>query len=645
MSAGDIVILVASTIAGATMSITANGSIGTWNAIGTGHQDVTGGEHLYAWWGVWSSGTTGPTVTPTSDHACAGTMAYYNANTVNPIDVVAWSSEATSDTSYSHVTGLTSTVNLSMVISICSSGYDSTTGQFSGAATNASLTSITRRLNYQTNSNGGGGFGVAEGVKAAAGTCGTWASTLAQASPKAYVCFVLKPPTDTTLTVSECFHGSTDDTAGALTQVHNLTPSEAFHGLTSDGATLTQVHKLTVQEAAHALTDDGPLAITQEVPSITLTVAECFHGLTSDAVGVMVQNSTLTVAEAAHAQSADAPALTQAHRLTVAEAAHAQSADGATLTQVHNLTIQEAAHALASDAVGVMTQNSTLVVSKAYHGLTSDTLTLTQVHTLAGVAECRHTQSADGPLTLQQVHNLSISDARHLQAAESPALTQAHTLAVADAAHAQSAECAAITQVHYLTIADARHALTSDSPAPYESGGTNTVLTVQRAVHQQRADSPARLIENSVLAVAEAFHSTSSDGALVVTQNFTLAPADCRHAQTADAAGTLAQVHRLTVADARHVQTAASPALVQQYILQVSDCAHAQRADQVTLPFIFGYFDAAATISTRRLAQLEIFADAGLVAAGIDVLRLQAPQLAADLTADRAINTRHDVHS
>jgi len=64
MVSGDICILVATTIVAGTVTITASGSITTWTALTGSPIDVALGEKLYVWWGRWTSGTTGPTVTP-----------------------------------------------------------------------------------------------------------------------------------------------------------------------------------------------------------------------------------------------------------------------------------------------------------------------------------------------------------------------------------------------------------------------------------------------------------------------------------------------------------------------------------------------------------------------------------------------------
>ena len=194
MSADDIVILVGSTIAAGSISITATGSIATWTAVTGSPIDVTGGEKLYVWWGRWSSGSTGPTLTPGGDHIVARTVAFYRCYAGgSPIDVAATGTETTSDTSYSFATGLTTTYNNEMVITVCSTGYDPTfdsTAQFSSWA-NGNLASITERMDNDVNEGGGGGFGLAHGTRIIQGAVGTWTATLANASPKAYISFAL----------------------------------------------------------------------------------------------------------------------------------------------------------------------------------------------------------------------------------------------------------------------------------------------------------------------------------------------------------------------------------------------------------------------------------------------------------------------
>lgn len=193
MSANDIVILVASTIAGGSITITTDGSVTPWTAVSGSPIDVTGGEKLYVWWGRWSSGTTGPTLTPGGDHCVGRTVAYYRCYAGgSPIDVSATGTETTSDTSFNFATGLTSTYNNELAIVVCSTGYDgASTAQF-GSWANTALTSLAERMDNCVSTGGGGGFGLEQGARITAGTIGTWTATLAQASPKAYIAFTLK---------------------------------------------------------------------------------------------------------------------------------------------------------------------------------------------------------------------------------------------------------------------------------------------------------------------------------------------------------------------------------------------------------------------------------------------------------------------
>jgi hypothetical protein len=197
VTAGDLVILIVSVLAGETASITTNGSIGTWTQII--NQDVTASatsDRLYIWYGIYSSGSTGPTVTPSpGDHACGATLAY-TVNTfdaTSPINVSGSSSEyaATPDASFSWATGLSTTKDNCLVLVGVTNGIDSNTAQHGGAFTNANLTSIATRVNYNTNTGGGGGIGLAEGARATAGAIGTWAETYATASNKAYGTFAI----------------------------------------------------------------------------------------------------------------------------------------------------------------------------------------------------------------------------------------------------------------------------------------------------------------------------------------------------------------------------------------------------------------------------------------------------------------------
>lgn len=197
-AANDIVVLVAVCNDGETLSISANGSIGTWTEIAT----VTSGgwQTLKIWWGRYSSGTTGPTVAVTADHVCCATAGWSGCvPSGSPVDVSATGTEAASDTSFSFASGISSTVNDCIALCIASIQRDSNVASVPVMA-NSSLTSLASRLDHCTNTGTGGGYGLSEGAKATAGTLGTFTNTYATASGKTYLALALRPAAPQTVT-------------------------------------------------------------------------------------------------------------------------------------------------------------------------------------------------------------------------------------------------------------------------------------------------------------------------------------------------------------------------------------------------------------------------------------------------------------
>lgn len=222
MSSGDIVILVTSCNWTNTVSILANGSISTWTAIASPKKPTTSNllsENLYVWWGKYVSGSTGPTIIGT-DHVVGRTVAYYNCNQTSPIDVSINGTEESSDTSMSFATGLTTTYNNELVCVAASTGVSgNSTAAFSSFA-NTSLTSVAERMDNRTAAGGGGGFGFAEGVRAVAGTAGTWTSTYAASSYKSYIAFALRPDVLTTVEIQQIYSSfGFTDVGGTVTKV------------------------------------------------------------------------------------------------------------------------------------------------------------------------------------------------------------------------------------------------------------------------------------------------------------------------------------------------------------------------------------------------------------------------------------------
>src|SRR3990167_2551667 len=197
--ADDIVILVAATEDTGTATISADGSVTPWTAITGSPVSVTGGKKLYVWWGRWASGTTGPTITATTNMIIAATAAWSGCDTTSSvINNQANGNEDTADTSLSFTTTISTTVNNCVVLLISNDDTDSNTAQH-GSQANSNLGSIAERVDVNTNAGTpGGGFQITEGTLATAGAIGTWTTTLATASAKAYLTLALQPPQNTT---------------------------------------------------------------------------------------------------------------------------------------------------------------------------------------------------------------------------------------------------------------------------------------------------------------------------------------------------------------------------------------------------------------------------------------------------------------
>lgn len=208
VATGDLELLISSTIAGGSVSITSNGG-SAWTAITNLPVDVTGGEKLYGWYRIRQAGDSDPQVTPGSDHSCSCRIAITAGtfDTSDPLEIETTGSEATSDTSFSFAPGNSTADVDRLCFVVCTSGVDSNTGQAGTNTANASLANIALQLEYETTSGGGGGFWVATGERAAAGSVGTWTQTMVSATPKAYVSFAVKPAGSQTLSVGKVASG------------------------------------------------------------------------------------------------------------------------------------------------------------------------------------------------------------------------------------------------------------------------------------------------------------------------------------------------------------------------------------------------------------------------------------------------------
>lgn len=131
------------------------------------------------------------TITDPGDHAIAQILLFRGVITTgNPWDVTSGDTGASS-TSVTIPTDTTTVANCLIVLAVANA-TDDTLLQTSGYS-NANLVNLTERTDVQTNSGNGGGFSVATGEKAAAGSYGATTATLATASVQGRISIALKP--------------------------------------------------------------------------------------------------------------------------------------------------------------------------------------------------------------------------------------------------------------------------------------------------------------------------------------------------------------------------------------------------------------------------------------------------------------------
>jgi hypothetical protein len=178
---------------------TANQAISTpanWNVPadapqGTGTAGDAAATRLSAFWKRRIPIDSTPTLTDPGDHAIGQILAFRGViNTGNPWDVTSGDTGASS-TSVSIPGDTTTTPNCLVVVAV-SNGTDSATPQTSNFV-NTDLVNLTERTDVNSAQGNGGGFAVATGEKAAAGTYGATTATLANASAQGRMSIALKP--------------------------------------------------------------------------------------------------------------------------------------------------------------------------------------------------------------------------------------------------------------------------------------------------------------------------------------------------------------------------------------------------------------------------------------------------------------------
>jgi hypothetical protein len=192
----DILLLFVETPNWAVTITDANG--GTWAEVtkspqATGTAGAADATRLTAFWSRYNGSQGAPTATAAlSDQIIGRIIAVRGAAASgNPWDVTSGNVSSLTILSYP-ITGATTTVPNTLVVAVVANTVD-TTDSLTLTWVNSNLTSLTERIDNNTDIGLGGGFGLATGVMATAGNYGATTVTLLYRSTKAMMTIALKP--------------------------------------------------------------------------------------------------------------------------------------------------------------------------------------------------------------------------------------------------------------------------------------------------------------------------------------------------------------------------------------------------------------------------------------------------------------------
>lgn len=143
------------------------------------------------WCRATSSAMPSPLIFDPTDHISAVLLVFRGCLTTGDPFTVLGADVLTPAGTTVTIPGGTTTVDQCLVVATVAHGIDNVTGQVSGF-TNTSLTSLTERVNAGGASGNGGGFGIATGIRAVAGTVSATTATVTS-STQARQAIALKP--------------------------------------------------------------------------------------------------------------------------------------------------------------------------------------------------------------------------------------------------------------------------------------------------------------------------------------------------------------------------------------------------------------------------------------------------------------------
>lgn len=193
----DDILLLYLTTANAVITI-ADAAGGTWTELpdspqGQGTIDTAGGNRITVFWSRYNGTQTAPTTSDSGNFNMGVILAYSGRITTgNPYDVTAGDTQAA--TTAGSIPGDTTTVDGCDIVAAASTDRDANSTTNATDWANASLASITERVDDVSASFSGGGFAIADGVKTTAGVVDATTWTQAASANLCNHMVALKPP-------------------------------------------------------------------------------------------------------------------------------------------------------------------------------------------------------------------------------------------------------------------------------------------------------------------------------------------------------------------------------------------------------------------------------------------------------------------
>lgn len=351
---------------------------------------------------------TNPSIADSGDHQIAQIICYRGVDPVNPFNASAGSVKSTASTTATFPGITTTKDNCLVLLAEAHALPDSNSTAIAGTRSGSNLTGLVERLDNNTNAGNGGGFSLADGLKATAGSVTGGTVALTTSTVGAHITLALQP----------------------FVELQQLTlPAEtASFTVAGANANLRRTYTPLTAESGTALLSGQPVGFAK---GFAFPAATGEFVATNQPAGVRTARRLLADA-AASVVTGQAANLRSTRRLVAETSAFGTTGQPAALNKVFRLTCSPAAFSVAAQPAGVTRTASLKADAIAYATagqsatvrrtveLNTDTASVAAVGREVGLrAIRRYRLTADALAVSVSLRPAALSVQRHLAAASS----------------------------------------------------------------------------------------------------------------------------------------------------------------------------------------------------------------------------------